>query len=275
MSAKHKHISSTHTLPILCCFFLLSLCCLLLGGCSGLENTTGQAYSLLESTRPEAGTTQLIDLQGQAVPVALFFPQGYSKSRLFPACIVVRSAGHALLQDLQRAASQKGFVLAIAELPDTHTDDEHLTLWLETLMDLLQRDYAVNAKRIALLGRGTDAETCMRQVCALSHRLAGLALIEGGHVPVGCRPVQPIPVIGIGNDGPGAVMSFWAHNNRCVSPPQTTRKNGLTRTRYTCPLPHSAVQHYGYLEGQVEDAPSTIFPAAWTIFEFLERQSAP
>ncbi len=258
---------------------LLLLCAIVVAGCSGMRDTAGGAYDFLESSRPEAAERLQVPLADGFVPVELAFPRGYNTSRRWPVCLVLQRAGESLPlpPDMRRAAAERGFILALAELPATagSEDSAEVLPFVDSLLDSLRKNYASNPKRITLYGRGPDADLAARIACARSHRIAGLALVDGGRAPAGCRPVKPIPAIVIATspDAAGGVASFWAHNNGCEPMPTSLLTDGVVRERYQCPLPQSAVQRY-LVQGAVEgETPLDSFTAAWTMFEFLWRQS--
>lgn len=269
--------------------WLALLCALLVSGCSGAGKTADQAYGFLESSRPEAAETLELELAGRDIAVRLTFPQGYNNSRRWPVCVVLRATNNPLLPDMRRAAAQKGFILALADIapdapaaPDEGREApalQEVLPFVDRLLNLLRGDYAADHRRITLYGMGEDADLASRLACARSHRIAGLALVDGGTPPPDCRPVKPVPTIVLSStpQATGGVASFWASNNGCESIPATIRKNGLEYERYTCPMPLSAVQRY--LAGGSGDQTSALqafppsWPAAWTVFEFLLRQS--
>lgn len=256
-------------------FFAALVPCLFLAGCSGVGGTAEQAYGFLEASRPEATTELSLQMQGQPVAVELFFPDGYTKSQLFPVCLAPRAAQTPLLPDMRRAAARKGFILALIRLPSPSSEQALLPL-VDELLDRLRREYAADPRRITLYGREDDANLAARLACARSHRVAGLALVDGGTTPESCRPVKAIPTIvfSAGQDALLEVAGFWARNNGCAPQPQPLLKNGLLRERYQCPAPRSAVQRYAVENPPPDEDPFAGFPAAWSMFEFLARQSA-
>lgn len=256
------------------------LCAIVVAGCSGMGDTAGNAYGFLESSRPDATAKLQVSMAGEQLDVELAFPQGYNNSHRWPVCLVLQSAGEnlPLPPDMRRAAAQTGFILAFVRLPQQGAslpETKDVLPFVDALLDTLREDYAADPKRTTLYGRGADADLAARIACNRSHRIAGLALIDGGQAPKGCRPVKPIPVIVIAttSETAGGVASFWAHNNGCEPIPNSLLTDGVQRERYLCPLPLSAVQRYTVQIVPEGKAPLESFTAAWTMFEFLWRQS--
>lgn len=251
------------------------LLAVLVAGCSGVSNTAGSAYEILEASRPEAATTIMMDLGIGLTEVELRFPEGYSKSRRWPACLVLRSKGSPLLPDMHRAAAQKGFILAEVRLAQQAPELEGLAEFADSLLHTLREEYAADPRRFTLYGRGQDADLASQLICMRSHAFSGQVLIDGGLAPADCRPVKPIPTIIMYSqaDAAGQVASFWANKNGCEPMPTISLKDDVERERYQCPQPLSAVQRYLVRGAVGSNERFAVFPAAWTVFEFLARQT--
>jgi len=247
----------------------------LLAGCSGVNSTADSAYKLIRASRPEAAAQLVMPLAQGTVEVELVFPEGYGKSRRWPACMALVGPDAPLLPDMRRAAASRGFVVAFVRLPEAQPDVQALTAFSDELLARLRREYAVDSQRFTLYARGELAFLASELVCERSHLFAGLALVDGGLAPAGCRPVKPIPVVVMSSseDSAGGIASFWAHSNGCQPMPDVTRSGTVERQRYHCPGPGHAVQRYVVRQSPASGEPFDAFPAAWTVFEFLARQS--
>ncbi len=269
------HMNRSGRGRLVCCLVLLVLAAAL-GGCSGMGGAARGAYGFIEASRPEAPGELQLDVQGTLVRVTLDFPQGYAKGKLFPLLLVLNPEPGHTLPDLPRAAYDSGFLIATPQtLPQNPAAIQAFIAALDGLLETLRQDYAVDPRRICILGRGTGADLAQVVTCARSHRVAGLALVQGGDAPANCRPVKPIPTIILTDtQGGGNAATFWAHKNGCDPLPQQGNRNGVQRESYQCPAASNAVQRYSVTpQGDVE--PFAAFPAAFTVMEFLQRRTAP
>ncbi len=263
-------------------FFLVLLSLnLTLGACAGMGDSAGQAYDWLSESRPDATTTLSLHIGDLTVPAVVFYPRGYAKNRRFPALLLLGADSSSLAPSLRTAARARGYVLVIPEAAALSTRDKSLTI-LDTLMDVLVAEHAVDPARLFLVGRGSGADLIGQLACERSHRIGGLALFQGGPPLPDCRPVKPIPAIVFslagGQDGSTRAASFWAHNNGCSPLPQKIRRPDYSRERYECSLANSGVQRYifdspGMEIGGASAGGSPSFSAAWTVVDFFTREA--
>jgi len=110
--------------------------------------------------------------------------------------------------------------------------------FVNTLIDTLLQEYAVDADRVYASGSSNGAMLCFRLACTLSHRIAAFAAISATQVFFPCNPSSPSPIIqfhsrldsavlysgGIGN-GPSGVdfisqdstLNIWKNLNNCLN----------------------------------------------------------
>ncbi len=262
-------------------FLVLLSLTLALGACAGMGDSADQAYGWLSESRPDATTTLSLQIGESEVPAVVFYPKGYSKTRRFPALLLLGADSATLATPLRMAARTRGYVLAIPEAAALSTPDKSVAI-LDALMDVLVVEHAVDPARLLLVGRGNGADLIGALACQRSHRIGGVALFQGGAPLPECRPVKPIPAIVFSNtegqDGSAQAASFWAHSNGCSPLPQKIRRQDYFRERYECSLPNSGVQRYildtpGVELGGAPAGGQSSFSAAWTVVDFFTREA--
>jgi poly(3-hydroxybutyrate) depolymerase len=262
-------------------FLVLLSLTIALGACASMGDSADQAYGWLSESRPDATTTLALQIGESAVPAVVFYPKGYSKTRRFPALLLLGADSATLTTSLRMAARTRGYVLAIPEAAALSTPEKSLAI-LDALMDVLVVEHAVDPARLLLVGRGNGADLIGTLTCKRSHRVGGIALFQGGAPLADCRPVKPIPAIIFSNtegqDSSAQAASFWAHSNGCSPLPQKIRRQDYSRERYECTLPNSAVQRYildtpGVELGGAPSSGQSSFSAAWTVVDFFTREA--
>lgn len=124
-------------------------------------------------------------------------------------------------------------------LPGTAPDDVG---FVSALIDTLRAQYNIDTQRIYATGLSNGGFMSYDLACFLSHRLAAMASVAGGMVPLhaaACSPQHPMPVMQIHGttdavvtySGTGGIigclhvdslMQFWVNKNQCNSIPSVT-----------------------------------------------------
>jgi polyhydroxybutyrate depolymerase len=69
--------------------------------------------------------------------------------------------------------------------------------FIAALIETLRRDHRIDPARIYVAGLSLGGSMAYRLACALSDRIAAVAVVAGTMVTADCRPVQPVSVIHI------------------------------------------------------------------------------
>ena len=258
-------------------------------GCTSMGNSADQAYDWLSESRPDATAMLPLAVDGTSVPTTIYYPEGYSKVRRFPALILLGADSAPLQPSLRDACRKRGYVLACPDIRTMITlmskgEPEAMALkYLDAIMDALVIDHAIAPSRIFLVGTGDGANLSGHLACMRTHNLGGLALINGGAPLPGCRPVRPIPTIIFSSsgleDGSARAASFWAHNNGCSPMSLKIQRKSYTKERYECTSLGSGVQRYILYSsdpGGRQDASNggaSSLSTAWTLVDFFSRET--
>jgi len=112
--------------------------------------------------------------------------------------------------------------------------------FLSALLDELLANYAVDSTRVYACGMSNGGFMSYVLACELNDRIAAVASVTGSMAPnyaPACQPGRPVPVMQIHGTADGTVpydgepliniaidslLAFWAGNNGCSGPPDTT-----------------------------------------------------
>lgn len=125
------------------------------------------------------------------------------------------------------------------------------------LIDRLQKDHAIDPKRIFVTGLSNGAMMAYRVACELSHRVAAIGPVAGAMNVQECRPRDPVSVIIFHGTADGHVLykggepkklferlrkridkpvsyavSSWVHHNGCLSVPEKEEAGRVVRETY-------------------------------------------
>jgi polyhydroxybutyrate depolymerase len=248
---------------------ILGLSAALVVACSG-----GPAASPTASSPPAAEPSASLAASrppdvviGGDRPVAVHVPASYDPARPAPLLILLHGYGssgrdHDAYFHLGAAAEQRGFLYAY---PDGTTDSTGNRFWsatdaccdfdrtgvndvvyLDNLITAIQASFAVDPKRIDLIGHSNGGFMSYRLACAHGDRIAALVSLAGATFanPADCAPIAPVAVLqihgtaddviefkggtieGIGSGrlmssypGPETTVTTWATYDGCGATP--------------------------------------------------------
>jgi len=109
--------------------------------------------------------------------------------------------------------------------------------FISSLLDRLEREYAIDKTRVFVVGASIGAEMAYRLACELSDRIAAIASVIGEMVTDPCRPARPVSIFEMhGTDDPdvsydAAAVSIqsWVTLDGCASNPKQS-VNGIMKT---------------------------------------------
>jgi len=292
-------------MPIARC---LTLACVLLAAltaCSTLNDTADRTYSVLRASAPDTVEELEIEHAGSIRRARIVYPPRYGQRQMYPVLIDLHDAGNdggfeMRASGMAAAAHDRGF---IAVFPDgvgagqpggpawnagpccgyAQRSESQDLAFLNALITRLIADHRADPKRVYIVGCGNGAQMACRLACGLSHRLAGIGLVDGALTVPNCRPVKPIPLIAI-HYAPDAeldsVVEFWTRNNGCLAP-ETTSNAQAQRTLHADPVRSADLLLYqlsspgkGWPGGDPDLAlsPTNSFPAATVIVDFFANR---
>jgi polyhydroxybutyrate depolymerase len=171
-------------------------------------------------------------------------------------------AQFAYFSQLNRRAGQLGYVVAY---PAAHggfwhpsdaagTDD---VAFVEAVLQDLASVRSVDQARIFATGISNGGQMVYRLACALSQRIAAIAVCACGTGLGECRPARPVPVIHFHGTADTFVSLTWAEDairrwrnyNRCESVPTVTYNKGDATCRTYRALPGGADVTYCVING--------------------------
>lgn len=220
-----------------------------------------------------ADTWGQLDVGGETRTYLVHTPPGYGTSKPLPLVIVFHGGGGSVEGTVRQSgmsakADRENFVVVYPRgsgaLKDrlltwnagnccayamSHKIDD--TAFVRALLDLLQRDYALDPKRVFATGISNGGMMSYRVACELADRIAAIAPVSGA-LNVDCRPTAPVSVIifhGTADEhvlleggvprqhfGPARTdrsvayaTSFWVEKNGCQVSPRA-QDNGTLRT---------------------------------------------
>jgi polyhydroxybutyrate depolymerase len=241
-------------------FVVLALAAVALG-CRGVRAQTGDR------------TISLV-VGGRTRTAIVHVPPGYVPGRPTPVVLLLHGGGGNGAQaersyGMNPIADREGFLVVY---PNGTSRGTGLLTWnaanccafayendvddvgfISALLDELEREYAVDARRIYATGMSNGAMMTYRLGCRLANRLAAIAPVAGALNETSCEPAAPLPVIvfhgtadqhvpydgGMGAaslyphvDTPvSAAVSFWVQRDKCRPAPSTeTSPSGRIRT---------------------------------------------
>ncbi|MGA2483940.1 MAG: PHB depolymerase family esterase [Candidatus Acidiferrales bacterium] len=201
-----------------------------------------------------------IELGGRTRTYFVHVPPGYDGQKALPLVLVLHggmgsSEGVESLSGMSVKADKEGFLVAYpngtgrlftwnsgnccGSAMQNNVDDVG---FLSALIDKLERDYAVNPKRVYVTGISNGGMMTYRLACELADKIAAIAPVEGAQ-NVDCRPSAPVSVIvfhgtadGLVPFGGGAspfqigprrrdtsvaqAVSFWVNEDGCSPAPE-------------------------------------------------------
>ena len=152
-----------------------------------------------------------------------------------------------------------------AQGPTGDADDIQFT---RDMLGFLEKNYCVDSHRIYVTGFSLGGGMAYRVACMLSKQVAAIATVAGAfyHVPGGCQPSRPVPVLeihgqadqfapyaGNPNMGMAAVQVYlnaWLNHDQCSESSQVIFQQGdVTAIAWKHCANGSVVEHYRISDG--------------------------
>ena len=176
------------------------------------------AYRRFAAAEPSTGQKPgTIEVDGRTRTYFVHLPPGYDGHTALPVVLVLHGAtespeGVERLSGMSAEADKKNFIAVYprgtgrenpASLPTwnsgnccgyaqlNHVDDVG---FFRALLDKLEKDYAVDPKRVFVTGISNGGMMSYRLACEMSDKIAAAAPVEGAQ-NVACRPSNPVSVI--------------------------------------------------------------------------------
>ncbi|MBM3128100.1 MAG: polyhydroxybutyrate depolymerase [Chloroflexi bacterium] len=237
---------------------------------------------------------QSLVFAGRTRTYTVHLPRGIGDELALPLVIVLHggggnSANAARMTGFSALADKEQFIVVY---PDgTGRLDDKLLTWnsgnccgyaldrkiddvgfIRALIETLQRDYPIDARRIYATGMSNGGMMSYRIGCELSDKIAAIAPVAGA-LNVECKPSAPIAVIAFHGtndqhvlydggkpkiqadphpreDQPVAyAMNFWAQHNRCATTPARAERGNVTRDTYANCAYDTGVELYTIKDG--------------------------
>jgi polyhydroxybutyrate depolymerase len=308
-------------------FAILILLALISAGCARATlhpaAPTPSAPRILKS----GDSDQSLGFAGRTRTYTVHLPRGSGAELALPLVIVLHGGGGnaanvARMTGFSALADKEQFIVVY---PDgTGKLDDKLLTWnsgnccgyaldqkiddvgfLRALIEQLQRDYPIDARRIYATGMSNGGMMSYRIGCELSEQLAAIAPVAGA-LNVTCKPSAPISVIAFHGtndqhvlyDGgapkmkadphPRAdksvayAMNFWTQHNRCAPTPTRVERGNIVHDTYTNCANGTGVELYAITGGEhawpngqrgspLGDAPTREISATELMWEFFKR----
>lgn len=177
--------------------------------------------------------------------------------------------------------------------------------FLRALIEQLQRDYPINARRIYATGMSNGGMMSYRIGCELSDKIAAIAPVAGA-LNVECKPTVPISVIAFHGTNDQHVLydggkpkvqadphpredqsvayaiNFWAQHNQCAPTPTRVERGNIVHDTYSNCANGIGVELYtikggghAWPHGQrgalIGDVPTREISATELMWEFFKR----
>jgi polyhydroxybutyrate depolymerase len=158
-----------------------------------------------------------IDVGGTARRVILDVPESVQAGTPAPLLLDFHGFGHSgagvwQVSGFKALGKEKGFITAYPEgLPVQLTlrgermeapgwqmdglDGNRDVAFTAALLDVLERDYCIDRRRIYSTGFSNGAYFSQVLACALADRIAAVAPVSGGHLRFDCTPGRPVPIL--------------------------------------------------------------------------------
>jgi len=172
----------------------------------------GPLDALGQAARTESNT---LEFGGRTRWYLVHSPQGYDGSKPLPLVLVLHGALQGAsnverMSGMSAKADKESFLVAYPNGTSgsgltptwnagaccgyamTHKVDD--VGFLRALIERLERDYAVDRKRIYVTGISNGGMMSYRVACELADRVAAIAPVEGAQ-DIDCRPSQPVSVL--------------------------------------------------------------------------------
>jgi len=276
-----------------------------------------------------------IEVNGLARHYRIHTPKNYSEKAHYPLVIVLHAFKDNPLQieiytGMSNKADQEGFVVVYPK--GTNSNADHHLSWnsgyccgvalrqdvddvnfISSLIDEIKKTYAVDAKRVYIVGFSNGGMLTYRLGAQLTHKITAIAVVAasiGGqfedfpanNIP---QPLQPLAVLalhgqkddtvlyngGINKKGDGNFwpvsqsIDFWVKNNKCVGQPtEENIKNGVAvkKSYSNCEnntrvvlytIPNSGHVWFGGLVEIPKNLLHQSFSATDTVWDFLKNLS--
>ena len=263
-------------------------------------NTLSKINKLIPSSHNSRGPTPTITCttsQHIAGDSTVFITSGGLKRSLLihlapsygkqPQALVINYHGYnftaekmARYSNMAAEADKAGFILVFpqgldnppswnagigAQGPTGDADDIQFT---RDMLGFLEKTYCVDSHRIYVTGFSLGGGMAYRVACMLSKQIAAIATVAGAfyHVPGGCQPSRPVPVLeihgqadqfapyaGNPNMGMAAVQVYlnaWLNHDQCSESSQVIFQQGdVTGIAWKHCANGSVVEHYRISDG--------------------------
>lgn len=265
---------------------LLALLC----GVAAIEVVGGHARSARAAATDATGT---LEIGGRTRTYIRHLPPGYDGKMLLPLVLVLHGGGQSpesaeRMSGMSAKADKENFIAVypggtgrLEKMPtwnagncctyamENHVDDVG---FLRALIEKLERESAVDPKRVFVSGISNGGMMSYRLACELADKVAAIAPVEGAQ-NVDCRPSSPVSVMvfhgtadrlvpfGGGTTkyqiGPvrtdnsvAAAVSFWVKQNACSSPPRHEESSEVHVDTYSVCRSGTGVQLYAIQGGR-------------------------
>lgn len=273
---------------------------------------------------------QSLEQDGRRREYLLHLPSGYDGSRKLPLLIMLHGGGGNYrflikMSKMSSVADRNGFIVAypngsgrLNQIGLTwnagdccgyargHRIDD--LGFLKALIDRLCSQYSIDESRIYIAGFSNGGMMAYEASCAMSDRLAAIAVVGGSMTGRECRPSRPMPVIifhGTADrhvpydGGPGKLakwgyavnrksvryaVDFWVEQNGCSKESEKVKVRDVVAEKYTGGKNGSAVVLYTVEGGGHAwpggerawfraDQPTTQISASELIWDFFSHRS--
>lgn len=316
----------------LLCGSVLTAALLAFAACGGATSAGESSPAGIASARGEDARGE-IAVGGRTRSYLLHRPPGHDPREPVPLVVVLHGgggngAGMARISGFSEAADREGFLVAY---PDgSGALGERLLTWnagnccgwalehevddvafLAALLDRLETDLAIDARRIYVTGLSNGGMMAYRAACELSGRIAAIAPVAGAMNLEICAAERPVSVVvfhGTADEhvpyGGGAptrlvdrrhprvdapvseAVSFWARRDGCAAEPRAERRGAILVETWEPCDDRTAVALYT-IEGQGHawpggtkwaaraDTPTRALDATATMWAFFRDHPRP
>jgi polyhydroxybutyrate depolymerase len=290
------------------------------------------AYGCVRGRAQTADREISIQSGGRTRTCVVHVPPSYTGDRPVPLVLLLHGGGGngaqaAAAYGMNPIADREGFVVAY---PNGTSAGLNLLTWdaanccsyayehhvddvgfVAALLDELEREYAIDGRRIYVTGMSNGAMMTYRLGCQLADRIAAIAPVSGSLEDDPCVPAVPVPVIIFhgtddqhvpydGGYGPHQLyrhydtpvshaVSFWVRRDGCDPTPHTTTSasGNIVTDTYSGGLGGSEVVLYtirggghawpGGMRGAYPgaDEPTHEISASELMWDFFERHPKP
>jgi polyhydroxybutyrate depolymerase len=231
----------------------------------------------------------------------MYAPPTLGRAAKVPLVIVLHGAsGNAARVELRyhwdQLAAKRRFFVVYPQGIDDHwnpslvpgaSDD---VSYISALLDRFVRTLPVDAARVYVAGMSNGGAMTYRLGCALSTRLAAIAVVEGWNP--GCVPIAPVALVavhGLADEEVAfsraqASVSSWRGFDGCQAAGQVTQQDLVTVSVWSPCAAHTRVALYAIAGSKHEwpgsspplpghDIPSTALNATAAIWNFFSQQT--